>query len=651
MAAVAGVIRVRLLLSAITLLFVSVIAIAAVQKDFTAMDISFRSDNETQNSVVITSHLISIQSNSVTSQQMIDSIKSGAIPTKQIQDFYGVKPVVGANISFYFETTDRNVSLCDNKTTNQNGDAFCKAAISSFGCGSIISSFKGNSSLVESRASTVYCVSQTPPFGQLVDASWALVFIVLGVLAAAMYASGRRPLSAFDVTTPKYKGPPSPKSFKFSTPLFGLPSTSKMLAGIALSRSLKTTLKTAEKYMEPKEYNEMVKSLPAEKDKRALLIAYVLKQSGVYSKLSRKFLSTRKSIKDLQEKRKSAKSADERSELDSKITQASSAIKQYESDFRSLSPANLPHGRAVTVLTGQQVRSLASLGDKSLLAASLSLIGRPGSDKADIYSNASSSISSSVDSNLKDYPDVASDIKDIIQVRAETERLRMSNLIRAINTIAKAVNEDDKESFKRLTDAKTEFDTREEIAEKLLQKISSEDAKVFAERAIAAKRVSSDMEKSLEQFITRLESIEAFKTGFSPASEEPTLADKVTSAEFHAFASYVVLVRKTKEYLPQLSSGEFGSKELPLKLSESEAKELASKLAQNLGSDSFEVLLARLKDETRSREEEQFILSLSKQLFKDTIDSLERAPDLLKKAEAERMEKVRKEFKDSGYRL
>jgi hypothetical protein len=651
MAAGAGVLRIRLLLSAVLLLFVSAVVIAEIQKDSTAMDISFRTDNETQNSVVITAHLISIQSNSVTSQQMIDSIKSGSIPAKQIQDFYGVKPVVGANVSFFFETADRNVSLCENKTTNQNGDAFCKAAISSFGCGSIVSSFKGNSSLVESMAPTVYCVSQTPPFGQLVDASWALVFIVLGILAAAMYASGRRPMSAFDVTTPKYKGPPSPKSYKFSTPSFGLPSTSKMLAGLALSRSLKTTLKTAEKYMEPKEYTEMVKSLPAEKDKRALLIAYVLKQSGVYNKLSRKFLSTRKSLKDLQEKRKAAKSADEMSELDSKISQASSAIRQYESDFRSISPANLPHGRAITILNGQQVRSLAKLGDKSLLAASLSLIGQPGSDKADIYSKASSSISSSVDSNLREYPDIASDIKDIIQVKAETERLRMSNLIRAINAIAKVVNEDDKESFKRLTDAKTEFDTREEIAETLLQKISSEDAKVFAERATAAKRVSSDMEKSLEQFITRLESIEAFKTGFSPVSKEPTLADKVTSAEFHAFASYVVLMRKTKEYLPQLSSGEFGSKELPLKLSESEAKELASKLAQNLGSDSFEVLLARLKDETRSREEEQFILSLSKQLFKDTIDSLERVPDLLKKSEAERMENVRKEFKDAGYRL
>lgn len=658
MAACRGVLKVRLLLSAILLLFASAIVISAVQKDFTAMDISFRSDTETQNSVVITAHLISIQSNSVTSQQLIDSIKSGAIPTKQIQDFYGVKPVVGANVSFYFETADRNVSLCDNKSTNQNGDAFCKTVVSSFGCGSIVSFFKGNSSLVESRASSVYCVSQIPPFGPLVDASWALVFIVLGVLAAALYASGRRPLSAFDVTTPQYKGPSSPKPYKFAKPLF---APGKVMAGMAFSRSMKTALNTAGKYMGPKEYDAMVKSLPKEsflgvtrgmavdQAERALHIASALNQSGVYSKLSRKFTSTNKNLKELQERRKAAKYSTEKSELDTQIAKASAAIHQYETDFRNLSPASFPQGKALFALAGPQFHSLMMQGSKSMLAASLSLIGKPNAEKEDVYADAAGEIDTVIKETLKDPPNpIADGISNILKVGVEAERLRLANLIRAISTVSKSVSEEDKPMFKELSNPTTDFDVREEIAKRMLEKVSPEDAKVFIERAKAAKRVSSDVEKSVSQLEHRLDVVESLSSGPQQEITEPKLAGKLTSVQFHALTNYLVLLRKTNEYLPQISSGEFGSKELPLKMSESEAKESASRLIQKLDSDSVDVLLQRLSNPEHSKEEESFIISWASRIAREPSDKLASLPEEERRTE---VMKIVRAFKDLGYKV
>ncbi|VVB73414.1 Uncharacterised protein [uncultured archaeon] len=652
-----GVLQVRLLLPVFILLFASVIVLSAVQKDSTAMDISFRSDNESQNSVVITSHLISIQSNSVTSQQLTDSVKSGAVSAKQIQEFYGVKAVAGANISFYFETADKNVSLCENKTTNQNGDAFCKTAVSSFGCGSIVSRFDGNSSLAESRASMTYCISQIPPFGQLVDSSWVMLFIVLGMLAAAMYASGRRPLNAFDVTTPRYKGPSSPKPFKFAKPKF---SAGKMMAGIALSRSMKTALNTAEKYMEPKEYESMLKALPKEgflgltrgapidDAKRALLVAYVLKNSGVYGRLSRKFTATNKNLKELQEKRKAVKLSTERSELDAQIANASAAMRQYETDFRNLSPASFPQGKALFALTGPEFRSLMMQGDKSMLTASLSLIGKRKDEKKDVYAKAIEELKSAVEDKITGSSVVADEISDILKVGVEAERLRIANLIRAINTVSKSVSEEDKPMFKELVDPTTDFSIREEIAERMLDKMSPEDASVFSERAKAAKRVSSDVERSIAHLEGRLAVVESLSSGFQQDITEPKLASKTTSAQFHALTNYLVLLRKTNEYLPQISSGEFGSKELPLNLSESEAKESASRLIQKLDSDSIDVMLQRLSDPDHSKEEESFILSWARKVISAPSGRMSDLPDEVRKAE---VMKIMRSFRDIGYKL
>jgi len=651
--------RVLLVLAFALLLQLPCVSFAAsnAPKDYTAMDITVAPKSGSQSQVSISARMISIQSNDITSDQLIQSIKTGVVPASQIENIYVTRVVAGANISFYFETADKSTMLCANKTTDSNGQASCDVSVSSFGCGSIVARFVGNASLFGSEVPSVYCTSGVPPFGQIVDSGWIAVFIVLGALAAALYASGREPLKAFDVTTPRTKGPSSPKSYKFAkTEVSGLPAlAASAIAAAGLtsqSRNMNSALDTAKKYMSKEEYDKMIKGLPKEMDKRVLLVASVLKESGVYGKLSHKAMITQKSLNELQRRREAAKTREERDEIEGQIAKAASAIKQYESDFERLSPKNLPDGPDLISLKRSEYAKLMHEADKSFLSAALQQMSNPDAESTDMFQDVKESIESSTRSELTGVSaGFAEKLASILISSASAQRVRFANIQMAMRKILASLKPGDRDLddfIKELNDPRTSLDRKEELITNLLGKVSVEDAKTFAERAKVSKRVFGDLTHTQDQLIQRLSALEAALAAMG--TKGGLFADRITSAQYHAFINYLMLSRKASDYASQLTDEKsaLNEKAMPLKVSQAEAKDIAEQIMRQLDISALDVLTSRLKSKDAGQLEKDFITEWGKHLVQERTESLKTAPAESRQVLRDEIDRIKKEFKGAG---
>jgi hypothetical protein len=95
---------------------------------------------------------------------------------------------------------------------------------------------------------TSYCVAGEIPLGAAIDQSTCLVlFIILGILMASLYASGKSPLASIDITTPKKPGGkfyfPGYLSAKYKLPSIGRGKI-MLSSGLLASRLLKDSALT-----------------------------------------------------------------------------------------------------------------------------------------------------------------------------------------------------------------------------------------------------------------------------------------------------------------------------------------------------------------------------------------------------------------------
>lgn len=146
-----------------------------------------------------------------------------AVTAEQLSTIYRRIPFSGAKINVTFEETfeknTRKIVVCEG-VTNEQGILECKMNIGAAGgCGLIVARFDGSPSNYEEYGQSEYCLKGTIPSGFILDEQTAvqllLLFMFFGILAAGLYASGKNPLAAFDITTPKSKGPPAYPGFLY----------------------------------------------------------------------------------------------------------------------------------------------------------------------------------------------------------------------------------------------------------------------------------------------------------------------------------------------------------------------------------------------------------------------------------------------------
>lgn len=157
--------------------------------------------------------------------QIIEYARAGKINPERLAKITTAGPVVGENVTFVFNISFHRIidhtvqtfgeeKVLGTVLTDENGTARLSTKIEGVqGCGTIIARFKGIPNLLPTETSTLYCVGGVVPFAALLAIEpWKCValFLFLGLLVAGLYATGRRPLAAFDITTPK---PPKPYEY------------------------------------------------------------------------------------------------------------------------------------------------------------------------------------------------------------------------------------------------------------------------------------------------------------------------------------------------------------------------------------------------------------------------------------------------------
>jgi hypothetical protein len=161
--------------------------------------------------VAITATLFSIKApESSNTDFLIESIQSGKVSVDKLKDMAEVTFIKDKDLVVNYSYTDtggetREVMLCPAQKTNADGIIKCSATISQSGCGTIIVRYVSDDPLLTStETSASHCVRGEIPFGIVVDQGVCLaMFLVLGILIASLYASGKSPLSTLDITTPK----------------------------------------------------------------------------------------------------------------------------------------------------------------------------------------------------------------------------------------------------------------------------------------------------------------------------------------------------------------------------------------------------------------------------------------------------------------
>lgn len=136
--------------------------------------------------------------------KLVESLKAGEIKLDTLRDIAAVNPRAGENITILFNSSAGEQQIC-RKETDSNGTIQCEANIGIAGCGTFIARFESSTpTLMSTETARPYCVGGEIPFGVAINATECLtLFLILGLLAAALYASGKAPFAALDITTPK----------------------------------------------------------------------------------------------------------------------------------------------------------------------------------------------------------------------------------------------------------------------------------------------------------------------------------------------------------------------------------------------------------------------------------------------------------------
>lgn len=153
----------------------------------------------------------------IDTEEDLNRVIEGKIDVATLARTEAFVPLLGVNVSIYYLDISggeiKRTLICK-ALTDADGSVRCPLNVAISSCGKIEAEFEGT----DTDAPTVsapqdYCVQSAVPFVFLIDSNMIMIFIFFGLLAAGLYAAGRNPLAAIDITTPRVRGPSSYPSY------------------------------------------------------------------------------------------------------------------------------------------------------------------------------------------------------------------------------------------------------------------------------------------------------------------------------------------------------------------------------------------------------------------------------------------------------
>lgn len=403
-------------------------------------------------------------------QNLKNQIETGTIDYSQIVDKFDYSPLSGQEVNIYaVDAYNPNVKevVCT-ITTDQYGKGSCIGSVRSPIHAQIFFEYKGDETHIGTSHSLVIPRSiSTPPFTEIVDPSWIVIFLVIGVLLAAMYSSGRDPTSILDITTPKVKGVKAPKVQKLK-----FEGKGKIISAVAIGYQkgkmdigLLRAVNTIEKNLSPEE-KERFRKLYGNQSQLALEAAskgYKVKmnlikmQASVKSKLQ----SAEKAMKKLQELKKRQlnegqewRLREKEKEIDQKINTYTKQIKDYERDIKNLSSEAILSSAGLKGIDIEKFKEINNTLESHFVAYFVQSINNSKDAKIDIQANYEN-ILASIPQLKTNNPDINEKFRNILQAKFDLERLYISEAQKVLEPISLAINslsEEERKKYNKVLD-------------------------------------------------------------------------------------------------------------------------------------------------------------------------------------------------------
>lgn len=254
-------------------------------------------------------------------QKIIAALEKGEITLDTLKNIASLSPVVGENITVVYNSSMGQQEIC-RKITDENGTIECEAIINTAGCGFIVASFQPSTpSLTAAESTAPYCVKGEIPFGTAISSADCLtLFLILGILAAALYASGKTPLAALDITTPK-----RPSAGGYYPGFLHIKQKFSEQVAPRLEKRVVNKLKKALTNISPSEIKK-INELPLKKQKEKLMKLAAATMPGMVQRVR---LITDE-IATLRVKLASAKTRKDKREILDKIKELEKEKRQYD---------------------------------------------------------------------------------------------------------------------------------------------------------------------------------------------------------------------------------------------------------------------------------------------------------------------------------
>ena len=509
-------------------------------------------------------------------QTLQDSAQTGQIDPSLISSNYALSPVSGQAVTAYLVDAadpENQVKLCS-WTTDSEGKGQCLVTVTAKEA-TVKVRFEGNSTLFPTQRFETLFSPSIFSFTEIVDSSWLVVFLFIGILAASLYASGRKPLSAFDITTPNVKGMGKPGVIKLSVNTKSIAIKKTALSAFTpvaaafykaknVDMNSLPVVNTLEKYTPGNKSSELMDVYKSRSEQeRMLLIARKINELGVRNKMISNLSTARGALKSLEKRRaklenisskvksREEKLIAERSKrrIDDMINKYTKQIKEYEADFKNLSGVALARVAEIDRIEPKKIRDLVKQADSAIISEYSRVAENPSNaTKPGFFESVREGLSERIGKEFSESKQLGEKIDAVVQAKLELDRLYYSELSEALSQVNKnelSILEDPEDSLrhKAIFSPSTSESERIDSLVEVLKGHNEDMSKRFKEEISMIKAAKDDLDRSTNKF---LNSLNSYKISSKDALEVNA---------FHSLVSFGMLANKSEGLLADIRGG------------------------------------------------------------------------------------------------
>ncbi|MEM3408050.1 MAG: hypothetical protein QXW80_02240 [Candidatus Micrarchaeia archaeon] len=501
-----------------------------------------------------------------------ERLETGKVDPSTIINNFKYSPISSARILVYSinpaKPEDKRY-VCE-FITGQDGKGSCIGRIVESNP-AILFVFEGNSSYATSQFTiSIPKLFPIPPLNEIVDASWLIIFFIIGALIAALYASGRDPLALLDITTPKTRGPsyPKPQKLKWSK----MPQLPLIVYSVPASSKIISAASALDKYVETKEEKKILTEIQRQAyinpSKASLNLVKFVTDKGILNKLQQRREWAAKQMKETEEKLKlqppypKGKLTDEKFRKRIEIQDLKDRLRMYREE---LSAAIEVTNKIISATAGTNATNLDPevLGN-SLVEAEKILLNEI-KDKKHINKETKTvniqSLEKGLDEKIselvkvlvpKDVPNeiINEQIHPLIKAKVELDRLYISKFIAAFNKMQPSVESLIKKGDIRLSEIrKMNYIEKTKFISELINEIKPKGYKRMNKEILQIAMTKEEY----ENMIAKLQNLLKQYKSAVKANDEKT-KDKLT---IQIGFLYYQILRRAKAYLENIKTGKY----------------------------------------------------------------------------------------------